>query len=359
MPFSQQWTMRPARATSWAWMLYVKLANDRHRAPANVPGLSPGTPRFRRIRRPEIKFYDEAQFEAYRALGECAIASLFRRGRSPETRRRPRCATGSRHWRVISCQIMTRHFKERRKPFPLTVPSISCERSSSRFPRSCFASHGLRRRRATGLIPTSFSSWPTISVLRPRLLRLGDSDRRISTGSPRTACASRNSTTPRAAGLRAPRCVTGYYAQQVRRDTVPGVPSGGRGVRPVWARALAGVAPRAGLPVVSFGQSGMWTDAGRGRFRPFVLCGDFEPDTSVRRSFTRTNKKAAGGRAGERILHHHGDRRPRDQVPQGARGEIRRPAVFFQYIASTRRTSRCSPAEDIARYSATYHAGGT
>src|SRR3954468_23982055 len=32
--------------------------------------------------------------------------------------------------------------------------------------------------------------------------------------------------------------LTGYYAQQVRRDTVPGVPSGGRGVRPDWARLL-------------------------------------------------------------------------------------------------------------------------
>ena len=32
--------------------------------------------------------------------------------------------------------------------------------------------------------------------------------------------------------------LTGYYAQQVRRDTVPGVPSGTRGVRPPWARLL-------------------------------------------------------------------------------------------------------------------------
>src|SRR5436309_7642719 len=32
--------------------------------------------------------------------------------------------------------------------------------------------------------------------------------------------------------------LTGYYAQQVRRDTVPGVPSGARGTRPAWARLL-------------------------------------------------------------------------------------------------------------------------
>jgi len=32
--------------------------------------------------------------------------------------------------------------------------------------------------------------------------------------------------------------LTGYYAQQVRRDAVPGVPSGSQGVRPAWAKLL-------------------------------------------------------------------------------------------------------------------------
>lgn len=32
--------------------------------------------------------------------------------------------------------------------------------------------------------------------------------------------------------------LTGYYAQQIRRDAVPGVPSGANGVRPSWARLL-------------------------------------------------------------------------------------------------------------------------
>src|SRR5579863_4730345 len=32
--------------------------------------------------------------------------------------------------------------------------------------------------------------------------------------------------------------LTGYYAQQVRRDTVPGIRSGGGGVRPEWAVLL-------------------------------------------------------------------------------------------------------------------------
>ncbi len=32
--------------------------------------------------------------------------------------------------------------------------------------------------------------------------------------------------------------LTGYYAQQIRRDTLPEIPSGGRGVRPEWAMLL-------------------------------------------------------------------------------------------------------------------------
>ena len=32
--------------------------------------------------------------------------------------------------------------------------------------------------------------------------------------------------------------LTGYYAQQVRRDVLPGVRSGGRGKRPAWAVLL-------------------------------------------------------------------------------------------------------------------------
>jgi arylsulfatase len=32
--------------------------------------------------------------------------------------------------------------------------------------------------------------------------------------------------------------LTGYYAQQIRRDTIPGIASGGAGIRPPWARLL-------------------------------------------------------------------------------------------------------------------------
>src|SRR3954469_8978952 len=55
--------------------------------------------------------------------------------------------------------------------------------------------------------------------------------------------------------------LTGYYAQQVRRDTVPGVsPSGNQGVRPVWARLLPEML--APLGYRSY-HSGKWHVAGK------------------------------------------------------------------------------------------------
>ncbi|HPZ81884.1 MAG TPA: sulfatase-like hydrolase/transferase, partial [Thermogutta sp.] len=49
--------------------------------------------------------------------------------------------------------------------------------------------------------------------------------------------------------------MTGYYAQQVRRDTVPGVPSGGRGTRPAWAPLLSEILKQHGYRCY---HSGKW-----------------------------------------------------------------------------------------------------
>ena len=49
--------------------------------------------------------------------------------------------------------------------------------------------------------------------------------------------------------------LTGYYAQQVRRDTLPGIPSGGRGTRPAWASLLP---EKLGLAGYRSYHSGKW-----------------------------------------------------------------------------------------------------
>jgi arylsulfatase len=88
--------------------------------------------------------------------------------------------------------------------------------------------------------------------------------------------------------------LTGYYAQQVRRDTVPGVASGSRGVRPAWARLLpellrtrgyrsyhAGKWHIDGMPLAGgFDRSYYVEDLGR-YFSPRVLFEDDKPLPAV------------------------------------------------------------------------------
>lgn len=64
-------------------------------------------------------------------------------------------------------------------------------------------------------------------ILTPNLDQLARSGRRFSQFYNTARCW------PTRAAL-----LTGYYAQQVRRDTVAGVPSGGQGKRPAWAKLL-------------------------------------------------------------------------------------------------------------------------
>ena len=49
--------------------------------------------------------------------------------------------------------------------------------------------------------------------------------------------------------------LTGYYAQQVRRDAIPGITSGGKGVRPVWAPLVTEYLQKAGYRCY---HSGKW-----------------------------------------------------------------------------------------------------
>ena len=77
----------------------------------------------------------------------------------------------------------------------------------------------------TSATPTSVA---TVVKSRPR----------TSTSWPRAGCGSRSFTTRPGAGRRGRHCSRATTLKQVRRDTVPGVPSGGQGKRPKWAKLL-------------------------------------------------------------------------------------------------------------------------
>jgi arylsulfatase len=152
--------------------------------------------------------------------------------------------------------------------------------------------------------------------------------------------------------------LTGYYAQQIRRDTVqiPGVPSGGRGVRPAWARLLpellrplgyrsyhSGKWHVDGLPVQGgFDRSYLLQDQGR-FFNPRV---HYEDDQKL-----PPGEKGTGYYATTAIAD-HAIKCLRDHAARHAD----RP--FFHYLAFT------SPhfplhalPEDIARYQDVYQKG--
>jgi arylsulfatase A-like enzyme len=150
--------------------------------------------------------------------------------------------------------------------------------------------------------------------------------------------------------------LTGYYAQQVRRDTLPGIPSGGRGKRPVWAPLLPELLKPLGYRSY---HSGKWHIDGP------VLAGGFDRSYSLEdhnRLFTPRN--------------HSRDDRPLEPVAEDdgyyastaiaehaieclrehARDHADQP--FFAYVAFTApHFPLQAPQTDIDRYRKTYLAG--
>ena len=152
--------------------------------------------------------------------------------------------------------------------------------------------------------------------------------------------------------------LTGYYAQQVRRDTVPGVPSGGQGHAAGVGQAAAGDAQAARLPLVPLGQVARRRHAAGERLRPLLLASRTTTATSRPRAHTEDDKPLPPVDAEGRLLLHDGHRRPRDQVPEGARGEARRQAVLPVPRVHRRRTSRCTPRRRTSPATANVTAAG-
>lgn len=150
--------------------------------------------------------------------------------------------------------------------------------------------------------------------------------------------------------------LTGYYAQQVRRDALPGVPSGGRGVRPFWARllpdALRPLGYRSyhsgkwhidGMPLAGgFDRSYYLEDTGR-YFSPRVHYLDDRKLPPVEPGSDYYTTTAIADRAIAQLADHR-------------RQHADRP--FFQYVAFTApHFPLHALPEDIARYRDRYRAG--
>jgi arylsulfatase len=150
--------------------------------------------------------------------------------------------------------------------------------------------------------------------------------------------------------------LTGYYAQQVRRDTLPGIPSGGAGVRPPWARLLPARLKPLGYRTY---HSGKWHVDGP------VLAGGFDRSYSLNDHDRHFNPR-----------HHTLDDRPLPAVQPGS-GYYSTTAIaqhaldqlaehqahhqgepFFLYLAFTSpHFPLQAPPEDIAPYRDCYRAG--
>jgi arylsulfatase len=150
--------------------------------------------------------------------------------------------------------------------------------------------------------------------------------------------------------------LTGYYAQQVRRDTLPGVTSGSRGTRPVWAPLLpellrplgfrsyhSGKWHLDGQPLASGFDHSYWLqDEGR-NFSPGKHVQDGRALPPVERGAGYYSATAFADRAIDFLQDH-------------ARHHADKP--FFTYLAFTvPHFPLHAPAEDIARYRGKYRGG--
>ena len=150
--------------------------------------------------------------------------------------------------------------------------------------------------------------------------------------------------------------LTGYYAQQVRRDEVPGVPSGSGGVRPAWAKLLPDMLRPLGYRSY---HSGKWHVDGRpiqaGFDRSYYL-EDTDRHFYPRVHFEDDQKlppvKPGDNYYSSTAIADHAIKYLREHAEQHAD----RP--FFTYVAFiSPHFPLMAPAEDIARYQGRYDAG--
>lgn len=150
--------------------------------------------------------------------------------------------------------------------------------------------------------------------------------------------------------------LSGYYAQQIHRDELPGIGGGGRGVRPPWARLLPELLKPAGYRSYHSGKwhiDGKVLEAGfdrsldvRNQGNFFTAAGNFLDDVAVRPAVEEKDYYATTATADHAIdclkdhAAHYGDK------------------PFFHYIAFIApHFPLHAPPEDIARYRDRYLEG--
>ena len=150
--------------------------------------------------------------------------------------------------------------------------------------------------------------------------------------------------------------LTGFYAQQVRRDRVPGLPSGGRGKRPAWAPLLPRILNAAGYRAY---HSGKWhldgMPIGEGFDRSYYLRDQgrfFHP-----RAHFEDDKKLAAVESGS---DYYGTTAIADHAVRCLEEHAEKHAgkPFFHYLAFTApHFPLHALPEDIAKYRERYRRG--
>ncbi len=150
--------------------------------------------------------------------------------------------------------------------------------------------------------------------------------------------------------------LTGYYAQEVRRDSVPGVQSGGRGVRPGWAKLLPEMLRPLGYRTY---HSGKWHVDGKPLENGFDHSYDLEdhnhnfaPQNLLEDDVKLPPVQPGSGYYTTTAFADHAIKCLKEHAEKYAD----RP--FFEYLAFTvPHFPLQAPPEDIARYREKYRAG--
>jgi arylsulfatase A-like enzyme len=149
--------------------------------------------------------------------------------------------------------------------------------------------------------------------------------------------------------------LTGYYAQQVRRDAIPGVTKGGKGSRPVWAPLATEFLNKAGYRSY---HSGKWHVDGE------PLANGFAHSIEIGGKAESNYFKSASNREDGAPVPETGDYYATTAIADHAVRTLREHArlhpeqPFFHYLAFTApHFPLQAPAADIAKYRDTYRKG--